>query len=157
MARRGRSKAPRILLNMSVVVLTIGIAIIFYVAVAYGIKKLANYSYDFSYQVFGNVAVEAAPGRDVKVTIMKGESTMNIASKLEASKIIVNKYSFFLKLKLSELGKKDNDPETVRYDVMPGTYILNTSMSYDEILDIITDYSKSIEQETNVEDVESTP
>ncbi|MCR5330355.1 MAG: endolytic transglycosylase MltG [Lachnospiraceae bacterium] len=157
MSSRGSSKVARLLLNMSVVILTIGIAIIFYVAVAYGIRRAANYSYDFAYQIFGDVAVEAAPGRDVKVTIMKGESTMNIASKLQDAKVIVNKYSFFVKLKLMELGKKDNDPETSKYDVMPGTYILNTSMSYNEVLDIISDYSKSIEQETTVEDVESTP
>ena len=142
---RGTSKIPRILLNMSVVVLTIGIAVIFYIAVAFGIKKLAGMSYDFSYQIFGNVAVEAPPGRDVKVTILKGESSMNIASKLESAKVVVDKYSFYLKLKLKE------------YNIMPGTYELNTSMSYDEVLDVITDYSNSIEQELTVDEVEESP
>ena len=157
MSLRRSSKLARMMLNMSALILTVGIAILFYFGVVYGIKKLANYSYDFSYQIFGDVAVEAPPGRDVKVTIMKGESTMNIASKLKDAKVIVDKYSFFIKLKLMELGKKDDDPETSGFDVMPGTYILNTSMSYNEVLDIITDYSKSIEAETTVEDVESTP
>ena len=142
---RGTSRIPRILLNMSVVVLTIGIAVIFYIAVAFGIKKLAGMSYDFAYQIFGNVAVEAPPGRDVKVTILKGESSMNIASKLESAKVVVDKYSFYLKLKLKE------------YNIMPGTYELNTSMSYDEVLDVITDYSNSIEQELTVDEVEESP
>ena len=145
MSSRGASKVPRILLNMAVVVLTIGIAVIFYVAVAFGLKKAAGLSYDFAYQIFGNVAVEAAPGRDVKVTILKGESSMNIASKLESARVVVDKYSFFVKLKLKE------------YDIMPGTYILNTSMSYDEVLSVITDYSQSIEQELTVEEVEDSP
>ncbi|MCR5685616.1 MAG: endolytic transglycosylase MltG [Lachnospiraceae bacterium] len=146
MATAGRSsKIARALLNLSVIVLTIGIAAIFYTAVAYGIKKLAAYSYDFTYQIFGDVAVEAPPGRDVKVTILKGENSMNIASKLEDARVIVNKYSFYAKLKLKE------------YDIMPGTFILNTSMSYDEVLDTITDYTKSIDAEITVDEVEDSP
>ena len=156
MSSRGSSKTARMLLNMSTVILIIGIAIIFYIVVGYGIKKLASYAYDFAYQVFGDVAVEAAPGRDVKVTILKGESTMNVASKLEDAKVIVNKYSFYVKLKIMSLGGK-KDPDSERVDVMPGTYILNTSMSYDEVLAIISDYSQSIEQETTVEEVEAAP
>ena len=142
MSSGGSSKIPRLLLNFSVIILTIGIAVIFYIAVAYGVKRLAGFSYDFAYQVFGDVAAEAPPGRDVRITIMKGESSMNIADKLENAKVIVDKYSFYVKLKLKE------------YDIMPGTYVLNTSMSYDEVLDVITDYSQSVEQEVTVEDVE---
>ncbi len=142
---KGSNKAVRVLLNFALGILTIGIAIIFYAVVVYGIKKAAGYSYDFSYQLFGNVSVEAAPGRDVKVTILKGESSMNIASKLEDAKLVTNKYSFYVKLKLKD------------YEIMPGTFILNTSMTYNDILAIITDYSKSIDAETTVEDVESTP
>ena len=33
------------------------------------------------------------------------------------------------------------------YKIMAGTYILNTAMTYDEILDQITDYANSIVQE----------
>ena len=142
---KGSNKAVRVLLNFALGILTIGIAVIFYAVVVYGIKKAAGYSYDFSYQLFGNVSVEAAPGRDVKITILKGESSMNIASKLEDAKLVTNKYSFYVKLKLKD------------YEIMPGTFVLNTSMTYNEILAIITDYSKSIDAETTVEDVEGTP
>lgn len=144
-SKKGSSKAVRVLLNMAVGVLTVGIAILFYAVVAYGIKEAGGYSYNFAYQLFGDVSVEAAPGHDVKVTIMKGESSMNIASKLEDAKIIVNRYSFYAKLKLKE------------YDIMPGTFILNTSMSYDDVLAVITDYSQSIDAEVTVEDTEMTP
>ena len=144
-AKSGSNRAVRILLNLAVGVLTVGIAIIFYAVVVYGIKKVANYSYGFSYQLFGDVSVEADPGRDVKVTILKGESSMNIASKLEDAKVIVDKYSFYVKLKLK------------KYEIMPGTFVLNTSMTYDEVLSIITDYDQSIEAEVTVEETESTP
>ena len=142
---KGSNKAVRVLLNFALGILTVGIAVIFYAVVVYGIRKAANYSYDFSYQLFGNVSVEAAPGRDVKVTILKGESSMNIASKLEDAKLVTDKYSFYVKLKMKD------------YEIMPGTFVLNTSMTYNDILEVITDYSKSIDAETTVEDVESTP
>ncbi len=149
---KGSNKAVRVLLNFALGILTIGIAVIFYAVVVYGIKKAAGYSYDFAYQLFGNVSMEAAPGRDVKITILKGESTMNIASKLEDAKLVTSKYSFYTKVKLLQWGNKKNPME-----IMPGTFVLNTSMTYNDILAIITDYSKSIDAETTVEDVESTP
>jgi len=141
----GSNKAVRVLLNFALGILTIGIAVIFYAVVVYGIKKAAGYSYDFAYQLFGDTSVEAAPGRDVKITILKGESSMNIASKLEDAKLVTSKYSFYLKLKMKD------------YEIMPGTFVLNTSMTYDDILQVITDYGQSIDAETTVEDVESTP
>jgi UPF0755 protein len=51
---------------------------------------------------------------------------MNVASKLEVNKVIVNKYSFYVKAKLK------------KYVIMPGIYTVNTSMTYDEIFSIIT-------------------
>lgn len=141
----GSSRGVRMLMNLSLAILTIGFAVIFYAVVVIGIKKAAGYSYDFSYQLFGDVSVEAPPGRDVKITIMKGESSMNVASKLEDAKIIIDKYSFYVKLKLK------------KYEVMPGTFELNTSMTYDQVLSVITDYAQSIDEEVTVEDTESTP
>jgi len=54
---------------------------------------------------------------------------MNVASKLELNKIIVNKYSFYVKAKL------------LKHTIMPGTYALNTSMTYNEIFAVITEPS----------------
>lgn len=100
--------------------------IIFYIAVIYLIARISQLTYNFTYQIFGQVTKEEAPGRDVEIQIKKGESTMNVASKLEFNKLIVNKYSFYVKAKLK------------KYVIMPGTYTVNTSMTYDEIFTIIT-------------------
>ena len=117
--------------------------IIFYILVVVMVTRGATYIYNFSYQVFGSVAKDEAPGTDVPVQIYRGETTMNIATKLETSLIIVNKYSFSLKTRLK------------KYNIMPGTYILNTSMDYNEILEIITDSSNSIAAEESLEDAEA--
>ena len=119
--------------------------ILFYLIVVMLIVKAGTYTYNFAYQVFGSVAVEAEPGRDVEFQVKKGESTMDIANKLEVSKLVVNKYSFYLKTKLKE------------FSIMPGTFVLNTSMDYDEILEIITDISNSIAEEEVVESQTANP
>ena len=108
------------------------INLIFYFVVILLIVKAATFVYHFSYQVFGSVAKTEAPGTDVTIQIYPGETSMNIAAKLETSLLIVDKYSFLVKMKLKE------------YNIMPGTYVLNTSMDYNDILEIITDVSKSI-------------
>lgn len=144
MSNRRSLAAWKVANKVSVAVLVICINLVFYGAVAYGIYRAADYSYDFAYEVFGDSTVEEE-GRDVTVTIMKGESAFNIASKLEDSKIVVNRYTFYAKLLIK------------RKEVMPGTFVLNTAMTYNDVIDIITDYSKSIDAEKTVEDVESSP
>ncbi len=113
--------------------------IIFYILVVAVVYKGATFLYHFSYEVFGSVARTEEPGTNVPVQIYRGETTMNIATKLETSLVIVDKYSFYFKTMLKN------------YAIMPGTYILNTSMDYNEILAVITDASNSIAEEESIE------
>lgn len=100
--------------------------IVFYLAVVFLIVTASRKTFDFCYQIFGQVTVDEAPGTNVEIQIKKGESTMNVASKLKLNKIIENKYSFYVKAKL------------MKHTIMPGTYEVNTSMTYDEIFTLIT-------------------
>jgi len=137
------STIMRLVTRFSLTVLIVGVNVIFYVFVFNKISELADFSYDVSYRVFGDEAATEGKGHDVKVTILKGESTMNLAEKLVDAKVIPDKYSFFVKLQLNE------------YEIMPGTYILNPNMSYDEILSQISSQSNSVDEEHSVEDLES--
>lgn len=144
MSRSGSNTGFKLAKRMSYTVLTICINIVFYALVVYGIKALALYSYNFAYQVFGDVRVEEPErGMDVKITILSGEDSFSIASKLEDAKIITDRYSFFVKTKCSD------------YDIKAGTYILNTSMTYSEVLDTITDASKAIDTVQTKEEIET--
>lgn len=109
-------------------------AIVVVIFVIYGSKKAFN----FTYQLYGPVRMEEEPGRDIPIKINKGESTMDIASKLELNCVIVDKYSFYVKAKLQDKV------------IMPGTYRVNSSMTYDDIFDVITDYSKSLIQNEDI-------
>ena len=112
--------------------------VVFYGVVAFGIYYAATNVYDFCYQITGDATCEEEPGRDVTVQIKKGETTMAVCTKLESYKIVKNKYSFYLKIQLFE------------YKIMPGTFELNTSMTYNEILEVITDISNSIAEEEEI-------
>lgn len=97
-----------------------------YLTIIYVAVKAGSVVYDTSYQVFGNKSTVESDGIDVYIKIGQGETTMNVASKLEQNKVIDNKLSFFLHAKLKE------------YPIMPGIFTLNTSMTYDEIFAVIT-------------------
>ncbi len=131
-----RSTSSRVALKVISTILKILLNILFYSIVIVLLVIISGVAHDFGYQVFGKVTASEAPGHDTTIEINKGESTMNIASKLELNGVIVNKYSFFLKAKLK------------KYNLMPGTYNLNTSMTYDEIFSILTVPSADESQDT---------
>ncbi|WFR55087.1 endolytic transglycosylase MltG [Anaerocolumna sp. AGMB13025] len=118
--------SAQLVLKITSFILRLLLNILFYTIVVILIVRASKLTYDFSYQIFGQVTASEEPGRDIEIQISKGESTMNVASKLELTKIIVNKYSFYVKAKLQ------------KQNIMPGTYTLNTSMTYDEIFTVIT-------------------
>lgn len=109
--------------------------VLFYIIVIMCVITLSEKVYDFSYQVFGDVRMDEEDGREVKIRIVSGESTMTVARKLEQNKIIVDNMTFYLKAKLSKV------------DIMPGTYIVSSSMTYDEIFEVLSDVNNSLTQE----------
>lgn len=130
-----RTARTRVILNITNLVLHIFLNILFYTFVILAIGKLSTAAFDFTYQVFGNETVDQTPGRDVTILIKKGESTMNVASKLEINRIIENKYSFYLKTKLT------------KQNLMPGAYVVNSSMTYADVINTLSDYSKSLDKQ----------
>ncbi len=107
--------------------------IVFYAVVAFLIYRASIFAYDFCYQVFGDVSVDNDEGRNAQITIQPGASTMELATTLEMNKIIINRYSFYIRVKLMDSNIK------------AGTFIVNSSMNYDEILSVITDSNNSLD------------
>ena len=126
-------RTGRIVLSIFGVVIHIFLNIIFYMVIVYMVIKASNYAYDFAYQVFGSVSVTQNSGYTVKVTIGKGESTMEVAKILDAKKLIKNKYSFYLRARLT------------KQNILPGTYKVSSDMDYDQIFKVITTPTKSTE------------
>lgn len=112
--------------------------LLFYVVVLVAIAALSTRAYDFTYAIFGFQVMEEEPGHDVEFTIIQGESTAEIAEQLELSRLVVSQQTFYIRAKLTT---DDTHP------IMPGTYLLNTSMNYQEILDKITDSTNALSGE----------
>lgn len=139
-----KSEKVNFTLKVTSLILRSLLNIIFYVLVVIVIVYCSKVAYTFAYQLYGPVTLDKAPGREIIVPIKDGESTMDIASMLEQNRAIVDKYSFYLKTKLQNKV------------IIPGTYVIKSSMTYAEILNIITDYSTSIVQKGSGKDNQNT-
>lgn len=110
-----------------------------YVVLIYAVIHFSKTAYEFSYQIFGNSKVLEDDGKDVLVTIRRGDTTKQIAELLENKGIVPNEASFFIRAKLMVNGI---DP------ILPGVYKLNSSMNYGEIIETITNPNEDLGENT---------
>lgn len=135
MGNTGRQDNRKVAMDAVSFVLHLLLNILFYAIVIFVVYKAGSSARSFCFQVFGDGTMDAKPGINAEITIGEGASTMEIASALEMNRLIPNRYSFYLKVQL------------MGYRILAGTYILNTSMTYEEILDQITNYANAIRTE----------
>ncbi len=109
-------------------ILILVLNMIFYVVIVFATVEVCKFTYSFANEVFGEVMAEAPPGQDKVFVIQTAEDSLTIAKNLEREGIVSNAYSFYIRLKLSL-----SDTNIVA----AGSYNLNTSMTYKEILEEI--------------------
>lgn len=120
--------------------------------VVYGTIRASSIAYDFGYRVFTEPPMAEAPGRDVLVTIEKTMGAKEIANSLLEKGLIRDANLFRLQYELS----------AYKGEIIPGTYILNTSMTAKEMMVIMAEKVEDTETEsddssdTSTESVEST-
>lgn len=83
--------------------------------------------YAFGHEVFHSTPMEAEPGRDIAVTIGEGEEAKEVVGLLHDMGLIGNELAVRVQLKFYD------------YEIYPGTYMLNTSMTPKEILQILNE------------------
>ncbi len=88
--------------------------------------------YQFGYSIFYDTAAADPPGIDMRVTIGEDETLTDIASALEEGGLIKDKYIFLIQSIFYEYGVRGND-------IIPGTYLLNNSMSGKDIVVALRD------------------
>lgn len=124
------SKSAKSAIKGISVVIQLFLNILFYVVLIMAVFRLSGWTYNFAYQIFGNVTVaSSAPGKLATIEIEEGEGTRSVAEELEKNGMIVNADSFYVRAKLTTGSKKP---------ILPGTYTLNSFMTYDEILAVLT-------------------
>lgn len=131
------SPQARTLLKFLRLLLYVLFTLLFYIVVIAIIVRASRMAYDFSYEIFGSQVMEEEPGHDVEFTIAEGESTIEVAEQLEYSRLISSQKTFYIRAKLTTDDK---------HPILPGRYLLNTSMNYREILDVITDSTAALEE-----------
>lgn len=105
------------------------IYIVLYSLLVFGVAILCFHGYRFCYDVFADVRVEQQPGKDITFSVSSADSFRDIAAKLQEKGVIRERYSF-----LARAGIMDTD----RNKIYAGKYILNNSMTYEQIINHLT-------------------
>ncbi len=125
--KKKASESGKFILKMSNGMIRLFFDLLLYVTVSIVVVQSCRYAYDFCYQIFGPVSVaEQEDGEEIEFYIASGDSTREIAKKMERSGLVQNELAFFIKAQLNDAN------------IQPGTYVLNSSMTYGEILDAIS-------------------
>lgn len=91
------------------------------------IYKAGQKAYDFGFRIFTEEPMSSEPGRDVAVTIVQGDSTMDVADMFEEKGLIRDAKLFYVQKACSEYNG----------DIKPGFYTLSTAMTADDMFAII--------------------
>ena len=95
-----------------------------YLCVVIGVIFIGKSAYDFGYEIFNQEAMaDKENGRDITVVLKKGDSVYQIGKILKKKGLIEDAKIFVVQEKLSNYKGK----------LQTGTYILNTSMTPDEL------------------------
>lgn len=93
----------------------------------FAIYKAGLKAYDFGYRIFTEEPMSAPPGREVAVTIVQGDSLMDVCNLLEEKGLVKDAKLTFIQKKVSVYNA----------DVKPGFYTLTTAMTADEMFEVI--------------------
>lgn len=111
---------------ISVVGAIIRVALI--VLAVYAVYRGALLCYDYGYRIFTEPAISSGEGRTVTVAVTEDMSASDIGHLLENKGLIRDSRLFVLQYYLSEYLK----------DVKPGIFELNTSMTVEEMMEIMS-------------------
>lgn len=102
--------------------------IVLYGLIVFGGIGLCRIGYQFAYATVGDSSRDLPPGRDVEFVIGEQESEYDVAVRLAEADVIQDRYSFYLRMQLEK---------SEGVSLQPGTFALNSSMTYEEIRNVI--------------------
>lgn len=92
------------------------------------VYKYAFLAYDYGYRLFGEKPITSGEGRTVTVTIPEGADAQKVGEILETKGLIRDSQLFVLQELLSDYHG----------EVLPGEFELNTSMTAEEMLAVLS-------------------
>lgn len=101
--------------------------------------KYALLAYDYGYRIFGETPITSGEGRTVTVTIQEDADVKAIGKILENKGLIRDGELFVLQELISDYHN----------ELLPGTYELNTSMSAEQMMEVMSAEPETEEEEDN--------
>ncbi len=108
--------------------ITIVLKVVFAIVVVMVVYKASMLAYDYGYRIFAEPPVDSAPGIDVEVYIDESMDTKAIGKHLESEGLLRDGNLFYLQNVLSKYKDK----------LLPGNYVLNTSMTNEEMMEVLS-------------------
>ena len=115
----------------------IAIKIIVAVVVVMFVYKYAFVAYDYGYRIFGEKPITSGEGRDITVVVSNGDGAKEIGEVLESKGLIRDAKLFVIQEKLSNYSGK----------IPSGEYVLNTSMTAEEMIEVMATGVSTVEEE----------
>jgi len=107
------------------------------VVLAIVLTRLGGKAYEFGFRIFTEEPMSAEPGRDIQITVSKSDGTSEVAEMLEEKGLIRDAKLFRVQKILSMYDG----------DIHPGIFTLNTSMTADQMLEVLLGDTESSTQE----------
>ncbi len=128
------SRTTREINRITTTIISMSARLLVYALVFFLLYEGVTRGYSLGHEIFAPTAVAESPGSDREIVIEEGESLTKVAAKLEKDGLIQNRLIFVIQSKFYD------------YDIYPGTYTLNTSMTSRDMLKLIDE--KGLEKKT---------
>lgn len=116
---------------------SISFTVLLFLVAVYGLYELGLRSYSYGYRIFAEPPVSAGEGRDRLVQVKASMSDREIGEMLEEKGLVRDHLLFVLQLKVSGYSGK----------LVAGHYTLNTSMTAEEMMRVMSQEDIDTEQE----------
>ena len=123
------SRTTREINKITSAIIAIALRIIIYTVLVLVLIKGIKIAYNFGHSIFYSYAVEDEPGRDIIVEIPEGATRRSAAALLNSKGLIDNNTAFIVQAMFFD------------YDIVPGTYVFNTSQTSREMLEMLDEGS----------------
>lgn len=123
-------------------VLSITLRIVVTALVAMLMMRLGEEAYRYGHSVFRTEALDPEPGRQVPVSIGKGDSVSDVSKLLEQKGLVEDWKLFYIQVRLSKYYKT----------IVPGEYILTTAMAPKQMMAVMSGISPEGEDDEDEEE-----
>ena len=118
-AKRGEIAGNAVYAIIKIVTVVVAVMLVY---------RAGGIAYEYGERLFGEPAMDAAPGVDVVIAVDESDSESDVGEKLEKAGLIRDKNVFIVQEML--IGFKNG--------IQPGIYTLNTSQTIEQMLQIMS-------------------